>query len=277
MKETDMTNSGNKLPVTAIVVGLNEESNLESCLSKLTFCQEICYYDLGSDDRSVEVAEFQGAKVFAHELVPFAEHVLAKHADSHQFDWILITDPDEEINEELSLQIYEVFTSVENLPKVGCIKVPIVYYFSNRKISGTPWGGTNSRVLIVHRDRFKFEAIVHGGRNLLEGFESVEIPSDGGAFIKHKWVNSWVELWNKHQRYLLSEGKDRYQNGQRSNLFEIILSPTRQFLVSFLKKKGYLDGILGFQLSLFWAYYQTAALVKLYKYQNSHKRGSISK
>lgn len=48
--------------LSAVVVAYNEAHYLSECLRRLTFCDEILVIDLGSQDRSIEIAKGQGAR-----------------------------------------------------------------------------------------------------------------------------------------------------------------------------------------------------------------------
>ena len=52
-----------KLPITLVVVTLNEEANLRRCLDSADFCESIVIVDSGSTDRTIEIAKELGAEV----------------------------------------------------------------------------------------------------------------------------------------------------------------------------------------------------------------------
>lgn len=258
------------LPISAIVVGLNEGKLLEGCLNSINFCQEIMYFDLGSNDDSESISKSAGAVFHKHKLVPIGEYVVAEHAQLVKNDWILITDPDEKMDPELSNELISKFASINSDPLIGSISVPLVFYFKGHALLGTPWGGVNRRVSVANRERFIFSPEVHNGRTLKPGFREFEILYSGSNVIHHYWMNSWSQLFEKHLRYLKLEGQTRYSSSQRTNVFKVIIQPAKAFVYSYFYKHGYKDKLTGFLLSLFWAWYQTTALWELYKAQRMH-------
>ena len=80
-------------------------------------------------------------------------------------------------------------------------------------------------------------------------------------------MNDWSVFFQKHRRYLINEGRDRYLLGKRTSLRVVLISPLKEFYISFWKLNGFKDGFLGFLLSLFWAFYQTTSQIRLYRYQ----------
>ncbi|RNL51125.1 glycosyltransferase family protein [Pedobacter jejuensis] len=261
-----------KLPISAIVVGLNEANLLKNSISKLNFCDEIIYFDLGSSDNSIQIAVENNATVISHEKVPGCEWIHAKYYQSTKHKWVLISDPDEVLSNDLILELKGLYSNgLLEIEDIGCITVPIIYHFKGKPLNGTIWGGVKSRVLLIHKERFDFKPIVHLGRNLKIGYKTIDIAFSGKNNIEHYWMIGYRKLLEKHLRYLKNEGEARYLKGDRMNIVRILLMPLRAFRSCFIFLKGYKDGILGLFLSLFWAWYETTASVKLYKYQLSKK------
>lgn len=131
-----------KLPISALVVSFNEADILARCLNSIQFCDEIIVYDLGSSDNSVEVAKNAGATVRKHKRVPHAELIYAEGLSELKHDWVLLTDPDEEINAELRKELVEKFAKLP--ARVAAIRVPMQYYFKSHALKGTIWGGVSN-------------------------------------------------------------------------------------------------------------------------------------
>jgi glycosyltransferase involved in cell wall biosynthesis len=82
--------------ISACMIVKNEEELLPQCLESIKdFVDEIIIVDTGSKDRTVEIAESHGAKVYHH---PW-ENDFSKHRNQSisyaSYDWILIMDADE--------------------------------------------------------------------------------------------------------------------------------------------------------------------------------------
>lgn len=259
-----------KLPVSAIIVGFNEGEFLPSCFEGISFCDEILYFDLGSTDNSLEVAANHGVTVIPHERVLSCEWIHAKFADKTKHEWVLITDPDEVIDTSLSNEIAGLFLENSIEGDVGAIMAPWLFYFNKRRLKGTAWGGINRRVLMVNNRRFEFSAQIHVGRKLKEGYRYMDIAMKETNVIHHYWMQGYRKLLEKHLRYLRNEGEARYNSGARTTVKTIFTEPLRALKYSFITKQGYKDGLPGFFLSVFWAWYQTAANIGLYKFQKKN-------
>lgn len=256
-----------KLPISAFVVGFDESDLLEKCLPSISFCEHILYIDLGSSDNSIEVAIENNAEVILHHRVPVVEMIHEKFYKKTKFKWLLLTDPDEIIDETLSAEIKDMFLSNKVDQTLGAIYVPCHFYFKKHKLKGTIWGGVNVRLLLAHNERFKFTSLVHNGRELLANFNSITIEDKGDNCVHHFWMQNSFQLIKKHKRYLKKEGESRFKSGYRTSLKKIFTEPLRAFNFCFFTKKGYRDQLIGLYLSVFWAWYQTSALIELYKYQ----------
>ena len=253
--------------ISAVVVSHNEGYILDKCLESLFFCDEIIVVDLESTDNTREISEKYEAKYIYHKKVAVVEIIHTWIQDKTKHDWILITDPDEVCSSILAQEIIELLPKVSD--KVGLIDIPMRYYFGKHLLKGTLWGRIQRRVYIINRNKFFFTDSVHRGRHLKEGYKSEIIKFKKDNFVHHYWMQNIKQLVSKHRRYLITEGVSRYNSGQKCNFGELITSPFREFYSSLIIKNGYKDGFIGIFLSLFWAWYETNAKLKLYTYQKN--------
>ncbi len=93
--------------VTACVVVRNEEAVIDRCLSSLAgVVQEIVLvHDGECEDRTLEIAERHGARVFVRPLVGHAEAATVFAFEQARSEWILSLDADEFLSEELRRQL----------------------------------------------------------------------------------------------------------------------------------------------------------------------------
>ncbi len=90
--------------ISAIVITKNAEEMIADCLDSLSFCDEIVVVDNVSLDRTRDIAEKMGAKVFEFFSKDFSESRnfgLKKTAN----EWILYVDSDERVTKELQENI----------------------------------------------------------------------------------------------------------------------------------------------------------------------------
>ncbi len=262
------------LPISAVIVSFNEGHILGNCLSSLHFCDELIVIDLESEDNTEEVAKKFGARYIKHKRVPVVEQIHTWIQDKVKNDWLIISDPDEVCSKELANEIIK-FTS-EPRQNVGAVSVPMRNYFKKRVLTGTQWGGILSRIFLVNLKGFYFTDDVHRGRHLKNGFKLHEINYDGKNFLHHYWMQNNKQLIEKHLRYLKNEGSSRYNKGDRTSYKHIVKTVYHSFKDSYIKKRGYREGLTGLYLSTFWMWYSTMAQISLLKTQNKIQKNNAT-
>jgi (heptosyl)LPS beta-1,4-glucosyltransferase len=96
-------------PVSAVVITRDEEDTIERCLNSLRWLAEVIVVDADSRDRTVELAERFGARVFQRTWPGYARQKNFGIEQATQ-PWILCVDADEEVPPELAEEIQETVT-----------------------------------------------------------------------------------------------------------------------------------------------------------------------
>lgn len=253
--------SGERLPITAIVGSHDEAHLLPACLDALSFCDELIVVDIASSDDTRAVAEAHGARVLEHEWVPIAEQARAQAIREARHDWLLIRDPDEVVPPALVRDLRALFPTLG--PNVGIVAAPTQRYFGEAPLRGGVWGGIKGDRLLARRGLVEFPTAVH--RRLPRGdcVDLVEIPFSGENAIEHYWVPGYRVFLERHLRYLRLEGPGRADAGELAGARTIAAAPLRAFRDSFVRQRGYRDGVRGLLLSVAWAAYRTCSEVML--------------
>jgi glycosyltransferase involved in cell wall biosynthesis len=259
-----------RLPLTALVASRNEAHLLARCLASIAFCDELIVIDLESDDDTAAVAAAHGASVVQHPLVPFGEAARVTVAPQARHDWLLVTDPDEELPAALAEELARLVPDLE--PDVAAVDAPIQYYFAGRPLEGTIWGTPNWRRLLVRRSGVDLTPTIWGGMVIKPGFRIVELPFTSETAIAHRWASGYRALVTPHRRYLRQQGPQRADAGHTTGYRAIVRAPWGAFKQSFVRKRGYRDGVRGFALSIFWAGFSTAAEIGLKRELDRRRR-----
>lgn len=251
--------------ISAVVVTYNEERRLSECLQGLSFCEDVTVVDLGSQDDSTQIASRFGASVVVHEWVPTIEMIRSKLIQFAQNDWIIMIDPDEVFDSRIYAEIIK---HQQILDQSAIICIPTKYYFLGNELKTTIWGQKHLRKqFIFHRKRVYFSSDVHGGASTLNGFQMWNIPLHDGLHIKHYWIDSIAQLFEKHRRYIEREGEARYNQGQRYNLLHCITHVIRVLRQNLITLKGVFGGWRGIFLSFFHGWYEMQSLLSLKKHE----------
>src|SRR5215471_12846609 len=92
------------MKITATVITLNEEANIQRALDSLAWADEIIVVDSGSTDRTVEIARRFTDKVIIKNWPGYSaqKNFAAEQASN---DWIFSLDADEELSTQLISEI----------------------------------------------------------------------------------------------------------------------------------------------------------------------------
>ena len=248
---------------SAVVVCYNEADRLEQALDTISFCKELIIVDLGSTDRTLDIARQYGAVVMTHERPAYPNlprQFGIKHA-AHS--WIVAIDPDEEFPAE---ELPKIETVIRDRPDLAGIRMPWQFYFGRKELRCTTWGNPNNKkIAIVHRDRIDTTPFVHQEYKLgpnIHAFQPSEIKP-----IKHYWLRNYRDLIHKHRRYLCHEGQKRYAAGGRFTWSFFFRQTLRALRMDLFRFRGITGGFVGIALSLFRAWYTVMSLLGLRRYQ----------
>jgi len=240
--------------ISAVVLCKNEETNLAKCLDSIKWCDEIIVIDDFSEDRSGEVAEKFGAKVYQHRLNEnFAnQRNFALKKATH--NWVLFLDADEILPSSLKSEI------VRHLQKNSQING---YYlkrkdiFFNKEINY----GENAEIKLLRLGNKKhgsWKGMVHEKWVINGKTKTLASP-----IIHHPHANL-TEFLSKINRYSSIRAQELFLNNNSSNAFQIIIYPIAKFLKNYLFYQGFRDGIYGFVLATTMSLHSFLVRSKLY-------------
>jgi hypothetical protein len=146
---------------------------------------------------------------------------------------------------------------------VATVYVPIEYWFRDKRLDGTVWGGIGERRLLFDRRATDISTTIYSGAVQRSGHRAVWIPYDGGNAIVHRWLSGYGEFVAKHRRYARASGEDRARVGGVTSYPAILRAPFVAFKECFVTKGGYRDGLRGLVLSVLWAWYSASAELAL--------------
>lgn len=167
------------LPISAIILTYNEESNLAPCLSSLAgWVGELFIVDSGSTDATLAIAARFGAQVVTH---PFQTHAQqwtwALENLPLQYEWILGLDADQRVTPELAAELADRFSTHPEL------------------LNGI------SGLFIKRRQIFRGHWIKHGGyypKYLLKLFRRTAICLDENDLLDHHFYVNGATLNLEH-------------------------------------------------------------------------------
>jgi len=224
--------------ISAILITLNEEKNLEACLESLRWVDEIVIVDCGSRDATKEIALKYTDRFFHRAWDGYARqkaHALSLASN----DWILSIDADERVTKELAAEIRR---TVEAGERDGYF-IPRDNYFLGRRMTGGAW----------RRDRqmrlFRRSKVSIAERPVHEGFEAAGETGELASPLLHFTNDSLADAIRKMNAYTSLEAGELAPS-RKSSGGAVVLRPLSAFLRNYVSRKGYRDGAHGLLLAM---------------------------
>ncbi len=242
--------------LSVVLITKNEAHNIEACLASVAFADEWIVVDSGSTDGTVEIARGLGAQVTVVGDWPGFGIQKGRALALARGDWVLSLDADERISEPLAAQIRRVIadtTGQSSARETAAGDATLGYELSRLSSFCGQWMRHGDwypdRVLRLFRrgsGRFT-EDLVHE-RVVVEG----RIGRLDGDLLHHT-MPSLEDALDKMNRYTTGRARDRARAGKRGSLSGALGHGLWAFVRSYLLKRGFLDGRLGFVLALYIA------------------------
>jgi|WetSurMetagenome_2_1015567.scaffolds.fasta_scaffold08250_1 glycosyltransferase involved in cell wall biosynthesis len=224
--------------ISAILITLNEEKNLEACLDGIRWVDEIVVVDCGSRDRTKDIAlkytdefHFRAWDSFSRQKA----HALSLASN----EWILSLDADERVSKELADEIQAAAGS-------GTLDGYFLKrdnYFLGKLMTGGGWQRDYQMRLFRKSKARVTDRLVH------EGFE---IDGPAGRLsrpLEHFTYPSLSAAFQKMNEYTSLEAIECAPT-RKSSGGAVVLHSLSAFLRCFVSRRGYRDGAHGLVLSL---------------------------
>jgi glycosyltransferase involved in cell wall biosynthesis len=237
--------------LSVVLLTLNEERQIRDCLRSVRgFAGELLVFDSGSQDRTVEWARAEGARV---EKRPFDNYAAQRNAalDAAAGEWVFFIDADERADSAFGSELKNEISRIQStMPDVTLFWVPRKNIIFGKWIAHTGWSPDyQPRVLKKGRAAFDpgrpvHELVVTQGRALC-----LKHP------ILHYNYETVAQFRVKQERYTQLEAGEWYAAGRRARWRGFVGQPLREFFRRFVTLQGYRDGAHGLVLSSLMAYY----------------------
>ena len=231
--------------VTAIVLTLNEESNISDCLASLAWADRMAVFDSYSSDGTTALARKCGAEVIQN---PF-ENYAQQHNDAMagvEAEWILFVDADERATPELAAEVRSV--TAGDREEVAWW-VPRHNYIFGRLTLGAGWHPDYQCRLLL-RGHARWERPVH----------EVAIVDGPQGYLRNPLIHynysNLADFISRQEKYNAYDAEILCGQGVRPRIYTPYRQGVLQFWWRFVTLRGYRDGLHGMWLSFLTAYYE---------------------
>lgn len=233
------------MKITATIITLNEERNIQRSIESLRCCDEILILDSGSVDRTVELAQNLGARVIEAGWPGYAGQK-NRAAEQATHDWILSLDADEALSEPLEAEILALKKSG---PRYDGYTMPRLANYLGKWILHSGWY-PDRKVRLYRRDKGKWVGdYVH---------ESVVVAGRVGHLesnILHFTCASLSEHVKTMERYTTLAAQEIAARKVRVPLTRMIVDPAWTFFKTYFLQRGFQDGVEGLTIAYMAAFY----------------------
>lgn len=272
-----------RLPLSTLIITLNEERSIERCLSSVAWSDEIVVVDGGSTDRTKAIATNPAAPWF--QKLKWLERAWSGFREQRNFslaqashDWVLVLDSDEACTPDLAWRLKELL-SIPGGPPLHAYKVRRQEYFLGKPIHHGIWNPS-------YQDRFFHKAGVQYVNEIHE-YPSFIVPgtlntASGGTLgrieepIDHDPGFDPERFLSKMNRYTTIEAQDRVRAGLRTNPVRLFFAMPAMFLKNYFYYRAWKDGMHGFVISLLEGLSRVVRHVKIWRFQREAAKNNPS-
>ncbi|HUP58524.1 MAG TPA: glycosyltransferase family 2 protein [Bdellovibrionota bacterium] len=227
-------------PLSVTIISLNEEQNIARAIQSVAWADDVLVVDSGSTDRTVEIARGLGARVVTRPWPGYGPQKNFAQAEARH-DWVLNIDADESVPPELARELQ---AAISGSPKHAGFEMPRKTFYLGRWIRHGGWY-PNYLVRLADRRKARWsEPDVHEQLVVDGSVGRLEHP------LHHDAFPSIREQVLTNLRYAQLGATVLERAGRRPSRSKLLLKPVGKFVETFVLKRGFLDGMPGFIISI---------------------------
>lgn len=262
------------MPVSVLILTLNEEINLAACLKSVAWSDDVVVLDSCSTDRTIDITREAGARFVQRRFDNWSAHQnWAMENVEFKNPWVFYLDADERCPADLAAEIQSVVAATSN----AAFRLRRKDYFMGQWLRRAQLYPT-WLVRLFRPEAIRFERLVNpvpvvvGNVGQLDGHLD-HYPFSHG--IRH-WVtrhNGYSDMEAEENVKLL--GARRVSLGELFSLdpnlrrmefkkifYLLPARPLAKFVYYYIVRRGFLDGQAGLTYSLLQSYYEYLIVIK---------------
>lgn len=256
-----------KIPVSVVVITKNEEENIADCIKSVPWADEVIILDDNSTDKTAIIAKQFTDKVFSRKMDIEGTHRNYAYSLARN-SWVLSLDADERASLELEEELKGLFKSPM---KDKAYTIPIRTYIGKRWIRHGGWYPA-AKVRLFDKSFFKYEDAEVHPRVFIDG-SCGHLTKD----IIHYSYRDFHDFFASLNNQTTQEARKWFKEKRKIGFLKMYRKFLDRFLKSYLLKKGYKDGMLGFVVAYGSGLYQFMSYVKYREMVQNEKQGSAGK
>ncbi len=234
--------SGYKEKLSAVVITYNEAYHIEKCLtSLLEVADEIVVVDSYSNDKTADIC--QNFRVRFYQRLYSGQIEQKQYALSlTKFDHVIALDGDEVLSQEL---VNSILTEKKNGFKANGYSFNRHSFYCGKWINHGDWY-PDWKFRLWHKKKAYWGGLNPHDKVTLHDGKAKKL--DGN--LLHFTFESLAEHETQTHNYAIIAAKSYFNEGKTNGIWSMYLSPLFYFLKNYCFKGGFLDGRLGWQITV---------------------------
>ncbi len=227
------------IQLSVVIITYNEERSIARCLESVKeIADEIIVVDSYSTDKTIEICNFHGAKVFKHK---FEGHIQQKNyaLEKTSYFYTLSLDADEVLSDELQKSI----VLVKSDWKYDGYEMNRLTNYCGAWIRHGSWY-PDRKIRLFDKRKGKWTGVNPHDRYVLNE-SNASVGYLRGDILHYSYYSisdhiKQVDYFTEISAYVLFEKR------KKASLLRLLISPTFRFIRDYILKCGFLDGYYGY-------------------------------
>lgn len=273
--------------ISVLILTKNEQQDLPGCLASVAWSDDVHVYDSLSTDRTVEIAEQFGAKVTKRAFDNWAAHQnwgLSNIPFKHE--WVFYIDADERMSPELMVSAQK---AVNQAGDKVAFRVQRRDFFVGtwlKHVQASPF-----YMRLFRPEKMRYERLVNP-ISIADGPVG-EVAGYLDHFPFSKGIGHWFDRHNSYSRFEAEQimanrrgqapfslakaftAKDFHERRyhQKELFYRLPLRPFVKFLLLYVGKRGFLDGVAGLRYAILQSIYEYMIVLKVDELERQQPSG----
>ncbi len=241
------------IALSVVVLTRNEERNIKECLESVAgWAGEIVVIDDESTDRTVDIASNYTDKIITRRMEVEGSQRNFAYAQAKNL-WVLSLDADERVTEELKAEIKSILS---HHTQYNGFTIPRKNFIGDYWVRYGGWY-PSPQLKLFRRDKFRYEEVGVHPRAFMD-----DPCGHLRADIIHYSYRDIADFLGKLNNQTTREAEKWFLQNKPMRILRFLYRSIDRFLRTYLGRKGYKDGFLGFVIAFYASLYQIISYLK---------------
>lgn len=239
--------------LSVIILTKNEEKNIKDCLESVAgWADEIVVIDDESTDNTVNITKKYTNRIITREMDIEGKHRNFAYSQAKNL-WVLSLDADERVTEDLK---NEIGAAINSQIKYNGFTIPRRNYIGNYWVKYGGWY-PSPQLKLFRKDKFRYEEVGVHPRAFMDA-PCGHLKSD----IIHYSYKDLEDFFSKLNNQTTREARKWFEQNKPMKLGRFLWRTFDRFIRTYIGRRGYKDGFMGFVVAFNAALYQFISYLK---------------